>query len=128
MTDVQEAEKLAEPVIKEVVNCISEKRYAHIEKYAEFSDLSLSDFTELIEGFLEINELSYIDGFDVLCTFRPEYEYHQLHCGIYTDCRGFWADYDLTADGELNDLTLQMQFLFTESGALVSKILGAHVM
>ncbi len=78
MTDVQEAEKLAEPVIKEVVNCISEKRYAHIEKYAELSNLSLSDFTELIEGFLEINELSYIDGFDVPCTFRPEYEYHRL--------------------------------------------------
>ena len=28
----QEAEKLADPVVKEIVNCISEKRYADIEK------------------------------------------------------------------------------------------------
>jgi len=125
---VQEAEKLAEPVVKEVINCISEKRYADIEKYARFSDLSLSDFTELIEGFLEINELPYIDRFEVPCTFKPQYEYHQLICGVYRDGSGFWADYELTTDGELNDLTLQMEFLFTESGALVVRILDAHVM
>lgn len=124
----QEAQKLAEPVVREVVNCISEKRYADIEKYAQFSERSLSDFTELIEGFLEINELPYMDCFEVPCNFTPQYEYHQLICGVYTDGSGFWADYGLTTDGELNDLTLQMEFLFTESGALAAKVLDAHVM
>lgn len=124
----QEAEQLAKPVVKEIVNCISEKRYADIEKYAEFEDLSLSDFTELIEGFLEINELPYMDRFEVPCTFNPQYEYHQLSCIIYNDGSGFHVDYDLTTDGDLNDLTLQMDFLFTESGALLVKVLDAHVM
>ncbi len=124
----QEAEQLATPVVKEIVNCISERRYSDIEKYAEFESISLSDFTELIEGFLEINELPYIDRFEVPCTFNPQYEYHQLSCIVYSDGRGFHADYDLTTDGELNDLTLNMEFLFMESGALAVKISDAHVM
>lgn len=129
MINKQEAEKLAEPVVKEIVNCISEKHYADIEKYAQFSDLSLSDFTELIEGFLKINDLPYIDRFEVPCTFKPQYDgYEQLHCGVYNEGRGFFADYDLTTDGELNDLTLNMEFLFTESGGLAAKVLDAHVM
>lgn len=124
----QEAEQLAKPVVKEIVNCISEKRYADIEKYAEFEGLSLADFTELIEGFLEINELPYMDRFEVPCTFHPQYEYHQLHCIVRDDRSGFYADYDLTTDGDLNDLTLQLDFLFTESGSLLVKVLDAHVM
>lgn len=123
-----EAERLAEPVVKEIVNCISEKRYSDIGKYAEFKGISLSDFEELIEGFLKINELPYMDRFEVPCTFHPQYEYHQLHCIVYSDGRGFHVDYDLTTDGELNDLTLQMDFLFTESGSLAAKVLDAHVM
>lgn len=46
----------------------------------------------------------------------------------YTDRSGFWADYPLTTDGDLNDLTLQMDFLFTKLGVLAAKILNAHVM
>ncbi len=124
----QEAEQVAKPIIKEIVNCIAEKRYADVEKYAEFEDLSLSDFEELIDGFLEINELPYMDRFEVPCTFNPAYEYHQIHYIIYNDGRGFHVDYDLTTDKELNDLTLQMDFLFTESGELAVKNLNAHVM
>ena len=124
----QEAEQLAEPVVKEIVNCISEKRYADIEKYAEFNGISLSNFTRLIEDFLEINELPYMDRFEIPCTFNPQYEYHQLSCIVYSDGSSFHADYDLTTDGELNDLTLQLDFRFTESGMLVVKVLDAHVM
>ncbi len=54
-----------------------------VHKSAQFPDLSLSDFTELIEGFLETNELPYIDRFEVSCTFKAQYEYHQLICGVY---------------------------------------------
>ena len=64
----QEAERSAEPVVREIVNCIAERRYADIEKYAEFEYLSLSEFTELIEGFLEINKLPYMDRFEVPCS------------------------------------------------------------
>lgn len=124
----QEAEQSAEPFVKEIVNCIAEKRYADIEKHAVFEEISLSCFTELIEGFLELNELPYMDRFEVPCNFSPRYEYHQLSCIVYKDGSGFHADYDLTTDGELNDLTLQMDFLFAESGGFVVKVLNAHVM
>lgn len=124
----EKAEKLAEPIVKEIVNCIAEKRYIEIEKYAQFESISLSGFIDEIEGFLELNELPYIDKFDVPCTFKPQYEYHQLSCITYSNGSGFHVDYGLTTDGELNDLTLQMKFLFTESGALIAKVLDAHVM
>lgn len=123
-----EAEIMAEPVVKEVVNCIAEKRYADIEKYADCEAISLSGLKEEIEGFLELNELPYIDNFNIPCTFNPQYEYHQLSCIPYKDGSGFHMDYDLTTDGDLNDLTLQMEFIFTESGSLTAKILDVHVM
>ena len=129
MVSEQEAEQLAEPVVKEVVNCIAGKRYADIGKYAQFDGLSLSVLTEVIEGYLELNGLPYMDCFGVPCTFQPQwYEYHQLKCYVYNDGSGFHADYDLSTDGELNDLTLQMEFLFTESGGVVASISDVHVM
>lgn len=47
---------------------------------------------------------------------------------IYRDGRGFSADYDLTTDGELNDLTLQMEFLFTDANTMNPIFLDVHVM
>ena len=124
----QQAAELARPIVREVVNCIAQKNYTNLQNYAVLESLSLSDFMEEIEGFLELNELPYIDRFDVPCTFKPQYEYQQLFCIVYRDGRGFHVDYDLTTDGERNDLTLQMEFLFTESGSLAAKILQVHVL
>lgn len=42
--DKQEAEQLATPAVKEIVNCISERRYSDIEKYAEFEGITLPVF------------------------------------------------------------------------------------
>ena len=123
-----EAEIMAEPVVKEIVNCIAEKRYADIKKYADCEAISLPGLIEEIEGFLELNELPYIDKFNIPCTFNPQYEYHQLSCIPYKDGSGFHMDYGLTTDGDLNDLTLQMEFIFTESGSLAARILDVHVM
>lgn len=126
--DNREAERAATPIVKEIVNCIAERRYSDIEKYAEFEGITPPVLAELIEGYMEANELPYMDGFGVTCTFNPQYEYHQLDCVVYRDGSGFCADYDLTTDGELNDLTLNMEFLFTKSGGLQAKLLDAHVM
>ena len=124
----QEAERLAGPIVNKIVNCISEKRYADIRKYVEFEGISLSEFTELIESFLELNKLPYMDRVGIPCTFTPQYEYHQFSCIMYSDGNGFHAVYNLTTDGNLNDLTLQMDFLLMESDALAAKVLDVHVM
>ena len=124
----EEARKIVEPIVREVVDCIAEKRYSDIEKYAEFDSISLADFEWVIEDYLNLNELPYIDKFDVECNFKPQYEYHQLDCITYNDGSGFHMDYGLTTDSELNDLTLQMEFLFTDAGTLRAKILDVHVL
>lgn len=105
----EEARIIAEPVIKNVVNLISEKEYDKVNTILG-GDI-VSSLEEIIEDFLESNELSGIDKYDVDCSFHPSYEYHQLNIILYDDNSGFHADYDLTTDSELNDLTLQFKFV-----------------
>jgi len=105
----EEARKIAEPVIEKVVNLIAEKEYDKIDTILD-GDIVLS-LEEIIENFLEANELSGIDKYNVACSFHPSYEYHQLNIIIYDDNSGFHADYDLTTNSDLNDLTLQFKFV-----------------
>lgn len=119
---------LAEPVIKQVVDLIAEKKYYDIPQFAELESWTVADMEEAIDGFLELNDLPYIDKFDTPCDFHPKYEYHQLYCNLYKDGSGFHVDYGLTTDRELNDLTLQMEFLFTDSDTVKARFLDVHVM
>lgn len=128
MLNKEDAKKVAEPIVKAVVDCIAEKRYTDIEKYAHFDTISLPDLIEAIESYMEYNELPYIDKCDVPCNFKPHSEYCQFQCYIYKDGSGFKVDYDLTTDKELNDLTLQMGFMYTKSGTLTASLLDIHVM
>ena len=121
--------KIAAPVVKAVVDCIAAKRYYELNLHATIdSDMTFELFEELVEGYLEINELPYIDGYDVPCNFRPQYEYSQMTVYIYNDGSGFAVDYDFTTNGELNDLTLQMEFLISRRSEIVPVILDAHVL
>lgn len=123
----QEAEKIAKPIVKKVVDLIAQRKYAEIPQAAELADWTVEDVREAIDGFLELNELPYMDPFDAPCHFRPKYEYHQLACYIYRDGTGFAVDYDLTTDSELNDLTLQMEILFADGG-VKARFLQVHVL
>lgn len=131
MLEKEEAARIVEPVIKDVVNCIADKRYQDLSLYVVFQKdggLTIEILKECIEGYLDLNKLPYIDRFDVPCVFRPCYEYRQLEIYIYNNGTGFAADYGLTTDGELNDLTLQMEFLLAESNKIEAFILDAHVL
>ena len=131
MLDKKEAKKIAEPVVRQVVNCIADKRYGDLSAYVSFSENgigSLECFIECVEGFLEINDLPHIDKFEAPCNFHPQYEYEQLSVYPYRDETGFAVDYDLTTDSEPNDLTLQMTFLWTQSHEMQAFILDAHIL
>ena len=145
LEDIKELEKgelphLAEPTVKKVVDLLAERKYSEIFEIVEMaswpvdpnteemSTWSVEDLQEAVDGFLELNELPYMDKFGVPCNFHPQYEYHQLFCILYRDGRGFSADYDLTTDGEKNDLTLQMEFLFTYANTMNPIFLDVHVM
>lgn len=128
MTD-KEIVKIAEPIVKAVVDCIAEKRYNCIENYADFKNgWTAGDMEEFIEGCLELNQLSHIDKYGVPCNFSPAYEYNQLSAYVYNNGKGFAIDYDLTTDSKINDFTLQMEFLFTDSGVVKAYILDAHIL
>ena len=127
MTD-KEAIEISELIIKQVVDCLSEKRYDYMEHYADFENgWTAEDMEKFIEGCLELNELSHIDKYDVPCNFNPKYEYHQLKVYVYNNGKGFATDYDLTTDSEINDFTLQMEFLFTDKG-IKAYILDVHIL
>lgn len=49
-------------------------------------------------------------------TQDPKYEYSQLSVYEYADHSGFTVDYEMTSNSELVDLTLQLKFLYTNSG------------
>ena len=129
-----DALKIAEPVVKNVVNCIAAKKYEDITKYAEFNE---NDSAELLGKFTEetlsLNELPYIDEYGVPCSFHPKWEtadrkYEQLEVYIFDDGTGFSVNYDLTTDGDLNDLTLQMEFTETENGSFRAVVTDIHIL
>lgn len=124
----EEAKKAIEPAVRAVVDCIAQRRYADMPAYAVLEQLSAADLEEMIDGYLALNQLTHIDAYGAVCHFKPRYEYRQMRCIPYKDGSGFHVDYDLTTDGELNDLTLQMEFLWNEAGALEARVLDAHVM
>ena len=128
----QEAKKLAEPIVKEVVNCMAEDRYDLIPDYAGFQDesITIDDFKGWADDYLKDNELSHYDKYGVPNNFQPNYDkslYHQFSVYLYNDGSGFEVDYDLTTDSEINDLTLIMEFLFADSG-VKAYIVDIHVL
>lgn len=122
------AEQMAEEVVKKVVNMIAERRYGEITKIADMGTFTGELIRELVEDYLELNELPYIDHYDAGCNFHPGYEYKQLSIIYYSNGRGFHVDYDLTTQEELNDLTLQMEFLYNGREDLTARFLDLHVM
>ncbi len=124
-----EAKKIEEPIVKAVVDCIAARKYYELNLHTTIdSSMTLELFEELVEGFLEINELPYIDGYDIPCNFKPKNDYSQMCVYIYNNGTGFAVDYDLTTDGEPNDLTLQMKFLVNGRSEIIPVILDAHVL
>ncbi|MCR5122899.1 MAG: hypothetical protein K6B74_10830 [Ruminococcus sp.] len=129
----EEARKIAEPVVEGVVNCMAEKNYAEIEKYAAFCDdmIPRDVFIDAAEDYLVDNGLDCYDRYGAPNNFKPQYDislYHQLEIYVYDNGTGFGAEYDLTTNGELNDLTLMLEFRPDENGVLQPYIEDIHVL
>lgn len=128
MTD-EKALRIAESILREVVDCLAEKRYDCIENYADFeNDWSAEDMKEFIESCLELNELSHIDKYGIPCNFSPAYEYNQLSVYVCNDGKSLSIDYDLTTDSEINDFTLIMRFVITDSGKVKAYLSDVHIL
>lgn len=102
---------------REIIDAIAVGNYNLIfEKVDEKRNWDISLLTEVIESFKEDNELEKIDKYDVKCTFKPNYpnenKYKQEYIFLFNDNSGFGYEYNLTTNGEPNDLVLNMEFLF----------------
>lgn len=121
-------ENIAEPVVREVVNCIADRRYGDIPGYSQLGTLTPSLIEKMVEEYLAFNSYPCIDRFEIPCSFSPLNGYRRLSCIAYKDGSGFHVDYDLTTNGELNDLTLQMDFRFSQDNTVTATILDLHVL
>ena len=124
----QEAKTMAEPVVKNIVNCMANGDYEHILEFAELENgITIDEFKKWAEDYLEENSFSHYDKYGVAINFHAQH-YQQFSVYTYNDGSGFSVDYDLTTDGELNDLTLIMNFLFDNNKVLRAYIHDLHVL
>lgn len=81
------------------------------EKYDDF--LAMYDSSRISEGLLLA--LRYLDDSRPIVKvddpMKAECSRPCITTGQFQDGSGYWVDYDLATNGELNDLTLQVVFL-----------------
>lgn len=104
-------------VITNILAAFHKKEYSKVLEYVDESEIDdLPSLFECIDETLKENGFDAIDEYGVPCNFHPKYEYSQLSIYEYDDHSGFTADYEMTSNSELIDLTLQLKFLYTNSG------------
>jgi hypothetical protein len=116
MTEI-ECMNIVRPIVEDIVNRMAKNDYDGMADLVANPRADLDDLADWVRSFLEMNELNGIDVYGAPCDFHPQYEYHQLRVYPYDDASGFAAEYDLTTDGELNDLILQMDCKLQSDGA-----------
>ena len=124
----QTAEQKAIKILKQEVDALAEKRYEDIPKLVEMGEWTPRMLRDHVAEHLRLCGLSRMDpwtGERVTIPTNPCYQ--QLNFFHFNNGSGFAVDYDLASDGELNDLTLQMEFLY-EGEDLRPVLLDLHVL
>ena len=92
------------------------------EKYRDF--LAVFDNSRILTEQELISALQYLDETrPVLKIDDPKQvksQNQEIYLVAFRDGSGYCMDYDLTTDGEMNDLTLQVEFLKEGDGYIVS--------
>lgn len=113
---LKKREQIAKNIVEQIVNALAEMNYLKISEIIDdLGKWSILDIEECAEGFKSINSLDYFDKYGDVCTFKPKYEYHQLRHYHWETGDGMTSEYDLTTNGNINDLTLIIDFLFEKN-------------
>lgn len=114
--------------LKKIVNLISDKKYEELAQIAEMGELTSEVMKNIVEGHLEINDLpDHMDHF----SNKKYYDIYdeEVNGGIYDNEKGIWIEYHFSAEGEPTDLTLQVDFLFTDDRNVCTPVIcGFNVM
>lgn len=104
--------------LKKILKALHEKKYNEVIKCVDES--KIENLTEFLSGpiqeTLNINNFDTIDEYGVECNFHPNYEYSQMMMEKYNDSEDFYLEYDLSSNGELVDLVLQLDFKHKKDG------------
>ena len=125
------AEQKAIEILKQVVDALADERYDDIAELAELGVWPPEKLRDIMKEYLQVcgnHHFSHIDHWSEERTVSSlNQSYAQLTFYHFNNGSGFHVDYDLTTDGKLNDLTLQMEFLYEGEG-LRAVFLDVHVM
>lgn len=92
------------------------------EEYRDF--LAVFDSSRILTEEDLISALQYLDETrPVLKIDDPKQvksKNQEIYLSTFRDGSGYYMDYDLTTNGEINDLTLQIEFLKKGDGYIVS--------
>ena len=97
--------------IEKAIKLLSREEYASFISFFDYSHLSEEDLKLALRFYDETYPILKIDDPTVIkCNNRGTYLIRFL------DGSGYHMDYDLTTDGEINDLTMQVVFRKCDSG------------
>ncbi|MDE6471157.1 MAG: hypothetical protein K2L19_09085 [Eubacterium sp.] len=104
-------------VLEKILKAFHNKEFSDVQVIVDESEIDdLEDFlTEFMQGTLELNDFDAVDEYGAEYHFNPQYEYSQLSIELYNDKSGFYLEYDMTSNGKLVDMVLQLKFIFTEN-------------
>lgn len=104
--------------LKKILDALHEKKYNEVIKIVDESEIE--NLTEFLSGpideTLKTNNFETIDEYGIECNFQPNYEYSQIMIDKYNNSKDFYLEYDLTSNGNLVDLSLQLKFKYTKDG------------
>ncbi len=100
--------------VKQALSILAEENYTTFLTLFDSSRLAEQD---IILALKYLDESRSVVKIDDPIQIKIDNQIVDMHS--YNDGSGYWMDYDLTTDGEPNDLTIQIDFIKQEEGYLV---------
>ena len=97
--------------VEDALGILAKQDHASFLALFDRSRLTEQDLTLALRYLDETRPVLKIDDPAQMENKRPE-----IYFGAFNDGSGYHMDYDLTTDGERNDLTLQVEFLKEKDG------------
>ena len=120
MNNSNEITESAIIILKNILFFLHNKDFKSVESI--ISDSKIDDIEEYLNEYfqksLELNGYDTIDQYGVKCLFNPPYQYSQLDIYDYNDGSGFLLEYAMTSNGNLVDMSLQLEFMYDENKAI----------
>lgn len=97
--------------VEDALGILAKQEYASFLALFDSSRLTEQDLVLVLRYLDETRPILKIDDPAQVENKRPE-----IYFGAFNDGSGYHMDYDLTTDGERNDLTVQVEFLKEKDG------------